>query len=106
MKIETLAIHAGRAVDAATGAVREPIHLSTTFERSVEGGYPRGFSYARADNPNRASLEHAVAALESGTQAVAFASGSAAGSAPPPSATLRLSSASSACSALRSSSSA
>jgi cystathionine gamma-synthase len=78
MKIETLAIHAGRAIDAATGAVREPIHLSTTFERSVEGGYPRGFSYARADNPNRASLERAIAALESGTQAVAFASGSAA----------------------------
>jgi cystathionine gamma-synthase len=78
MKIETLAIHAGRAVDAATGAVREPIHLSTTFERSPEGGYPHGFSYARADNPNRASLERAVAALESGTQAVAFASGSAA----------------------------
>ena len=41
MKIETLAIHAGRAPDPGTGALREPIHLSTTFERSADGSYPR-----------------------------------------------------------------
>ena len=78
MKIETLAIHAGRAADAASGAVREPMHLSTTFERSADGSYPHGYHYARAGNPNRASLERAVAALEGGADAVAFASGSAA----------------------------
>jgi len=78
MKIETLAVHAGREPDPATGAVREPIHLSTTFERDRDGAYPRGYSYSRSDNPNRASLERAVADLERGAGAVAFASGSAA----------------------------
>jgi cystathionine gamma-synthase len=76
VKIETLAIHAGREVDPTTGAVREPIHLATTFERSPDGDYPRGYYYTRAGNPNRASLERAVAALERGHEAVAFASGS------------------------------
>jgi cystathionine gamma-synthase len=78
MKIETIAIHAGREPDAATGAVREPIHLSTTFERGADGAYPHGYYYSRAGNPNRAALERAVAALEGGVAAVAFASGSAA----------------------------
>jgi cystathionine gamma-synthase len=78
MKIETLAIHAGRAPDPATGAVREPIHLSTTFERAADGSYPYGYNYARAGNPNRSSLEAAIAALEGGRAALAFASGSAA----------------------------
>jgi len=78
MKIETLAIHAGRAPDLATGAVREPIHLSTTFERDADGSFRRGYEYTRSGNPNRAALERAVAALEGGGEAVAFASGSAA----------------------------
>ena len=78
MKLETLAIHAGRAPDPTTGAVREPIHLATTFERGADGGYPQGYSYTRAGNPNRAALEQAVAALEGGGEAMAFASGSAA----------------------------
>ena len=78
MKIETLAIHAGREPDPATGAVREPIHLSTTFERGPDGAYPHGYNYGRSGNPNRASLEQAVAALEGGREAVAFGSGSAA----------------------------
>jgi len=78
MKLETLAVHAGRAPDPATGAVREPIHLSTTFERGPDGHYPRGWNYSRTGNPNRDALERAVAALEGGAAAVAFASGSAA----------------------------
>jgi cystathionine gamma-synthase len=78
MKLETLAVHAGRAPDPATGAVREPIHLSTTFERGPDGQYPQGWFYSRSGNPNRAALEQAVAALEGGGEAVAFASGSAA----------------------------
>jgi len=78
MKLETLAIHAGRAPDPATGALREPIHLATTFERNADGSYPRGYYYSRSGNPNRTALEQAVAALEGGDAAVAFASGSAA----------------------------
>lgn len=78
MKIETLAVHAGHAVDATTGAVAAPIHLSTTFERSPDGTYPGGYIYARSDNPTRRSLERGMAMLEGGTDAAAFGSGSAA----------------------------
>ncbi|HEY0794581.1 MAG TPA: aminotransferase class I/II-fold pyridoxal phosphate-dependent enzyme [Acidisarcina sp.] len=73
--IETLAVHAGRTIDSATGAVVAPIQLSTTFEREADGTYPHGFSYSRDDNPNRKSLETCVAALEGGSAALAFSSG-------------------------------
>lgn len=75
MKIETLAVHAGRQVDKATGAVATPIYLSTTFQRGEDGGYPLGFVYSREDNPNRQMLEHCLAALEGGKAALCFASG-------------------------------
>ena len=75
MKIETRAIHAGRRIDPATGAVTPPIHLSTTFERSPSGEYPLGFSYSREDNPNRRALEQCLAEVEGGTQALVFSSG-------------------------------
>ncbi len=77
-RFETLAVHAGHGVDPATGAVTEPIHLSTTFERSPEGAYPHGYLYSRNDNPNRHSLEAALASLEGGSSAAAFGSGLAA----------------------------
>ena len=69
------AVHAGRHIDPATGAITPPIHLSTTFERSPDGEYPRGYSYSREDNPNRHDLEECLAALEGGKQALCFASG-------------------------------
>ena len=78
MKIETLAVHAGQGIDSATGAVSAPIYLSTTFERDVEGSYPRGFMYTRNNNPNREALEHGVSVLEGGEAAAAFGSGTAA----------------------------
>ena len=78
---ETVAVHAARRVDPATGAVAEPIYLSTTFQRGPDGDYPTGFSYSRSDNPNRAALEHALAIIEGGADAAAFASGLAAATA-------------------------
>jgi cystathionine gamma-synthase len=81
LKIETTAVHAGRRIDAVTGAVTPPIQLSTTFERGPDGEYPRGFSYSREDNPNRRALEECLAALEGGKQALAFSSGMAVASA-------------------------
>src|SRR5213082_3237243 len=77
VRLETLAVHAGHEIDAATGAVAAPIHLSTTFERDVEGTYSRGFMYTRNDNPNRKALEQGVSALEGGAAAAAFGSGMA-----------------------------
>jgi len=79
MKIETIAIHAGNKTDDATKAVIQPIVLSTTFQREVDGTYAKGYIYSRASNPNRHQLENVLAALEGGVEAAAFSSGNAAG---------------------------
>jgi cystathionine gamma-synthase len=77
-------LFATRAAQASAGshddarAVAPPIYLSTTFERDDEGEYSGGFEYARPDNPNRRMLERALADLEGGADAAAFASGMAA----------------------------
>lgn len=78
MKLETASIHAGRSIEAGAGDISPAIHLSTTFERDVDGEWSRGYSYARADNPTRRGLEQCIASIEGGECAVAFASGSAA----------------------------
>lgn len=78
MRQETLAVHAGRDIDPATGAVVSPIHLSTTFLRGPDGDFPGGHVYSRSSNPNREALESALAALEGGVAAAAFSSGMAA----------------------------
>ncbi|MEZ4680600.1 MAG: PLP-dependent transferase [Caldilineaceae bacterium] len=78
MKIETIAVHAGKGIDPTTRAVMPPIHLSTTFERAEDGTYPSGYSYIRADNPTRRALEDALVALEGGVCAATFGSGMAA----------------------------
>ncbi len=78
LRLETRAVHSGRGVDPATGAVTLPIHLTTTFERDPDGSFPHGHSYSRTGNPNRAALETALADLEGGVAAAAFASGQAA----------------------------
>jgi cystathionine gamma-synthase len=75
---ETQAIHSGRDIDPATGALTPPIHLSTTFERDGDGSYPHGYVYGRSGNPNRDALETALTTLEKGTETATFASGSAA----------------------------
>lgn len=78
MKIETIAVHAGKEIDPSTRAVMPPIHLSTTYERAEDGTYPSGYSYIRADNPTRRALEDALVALEGGVCAATFGSGMAA----------------------------
>jgi cystathionine gamma-synthase len=76
--LDTLCVHAAHSPEPSTGALAEPIYLSTTFERDADGAYPRGFRYSREGTPNRAALESCLAALEGGIGAVAFASGLAA----------------------------
>ncbi|MGA9421252.1 MAG: aminotransferase class I/II-fold pyridoxal phosphate-dependent enzyme [Rhodanobacteraceae bacterium] len=80
MKFDTLAVHAGAAIDSETGAVTPPLHLSTTFEHAPDGSAPRGFTYQRGDNPTQLRLEQALTALEGGAAALFCASGMAAGS--------------------------
>ncbi|KAI2635083.1 Cys/Met metabolism PLP-dependent enzyme [Xylaria nigripes] len=74
----TLAVHAGAPHDPTTGAVIEPISLSTTFEQTSVGKPVGEYEYSRSSNPNRDNFEKAVAALEHAKYAVAFSSGSAA----------------------------
>jgi len=81
MKKETLAIHATHVQDETANSVATPIFLTTTFERSADGSYPKGHMYSRNSNPNRDALEKGLAALEGGKRAFAFSSGLAAVSA-------------------------
>jgi cystathionine gamma-lyase len=74
----TLAVHAGSPIDQVTGAVIEPISLSTTFAQSAVGKPVGEFEYTRSSNPNRLNFERAIANLEKAKYALAYASGSAA----------------------------
>ncbi len=74
---ETLAIHAGQAPEAETGAVIVPIFQTSTFVQEAVGKH-RGYEYARTGNPTRTALETCLAALEGGRWGLAFASGMAA----------------------------
>lgn len=75
---DTLAVHAGQAPDAATGAVAPPLHLSTTFRHGPAGERVAGYEYQREGNPTNDRLREALAALEGGETACTFASGMAA----------------------------
>jgi len=78
MKFDTLAVHAGAEPDAQTGALSPPIHLSTTFRHGPAGELVDDLEYQRDDHPTQRRLQEAVAALEGGERALAFASGMAA----------------------------
>ncbi|HET7096031.1 MAG TPA: PLP-dependent aspartate aminotransferase family protein [Casimicrobiaceae bacterium] len=75
-KFGTLAIHAGQPPDPATGAVITPIYATSTYAQQSPGVH-QGLDYGRSHNPTRWAYERCVAALESGTDAFAFASGMA-----------------------------
>src|ERR1700684_491360 len=42
-RLNTRCVRAAHAPDAATGAIAEPIYLTTTFERDADGAYSRGY---------------------------------------------------------------
>ena len=75
--LETLAVHAGVEPDPHTGAVMTPIYQTSTFAQADVAQH-KGYDYSRSDNPTRTALHGALAALEGGTYALAFASGMAA----------------------------
>lgn len=75
---DTLVVHTGLEPDPVTQAVAPGFHPSTIF-RYPEDGYPGSdFFYSRHDNPNRRTLEAALADIEGGAHAVTFGSGLAA----------------------------
>ena len=92
-RFDTRAVHAGEQrwgnCEEKPGGdfcpISTPIHLSTTFAHEnveqtdrVLGGEEPGYSYARYGNPTVTAFEEAIASLEGGGRAFAFASGMAA----------------------------
>jgi len=59
--IETILAQAGIRYQEITSIssrdIIPPLHLSTTFERDIDGTYSNGFVYSRHDHPTRALLE-------------------------------------------------
>ncbi|WP_344888950.1 cystathionine gamma-synthase [Actinomadura meridiana] len=75
---DSLALHAGQEPDPTTGAVVPPIYQVSTYKQDGIGGLRGGYEYSRSANPTRTALETCLAAVESGTRGLAFASGLAA----------------------------
>ncbi len=75
---ETRAIQATEPKGDETGSVANAIYPSTTFKREADGTFKSGYIYSRKNNPNRSLLETALAEIEGGELALAFASGMAA----------------------------
>jgi cystathionine gamma-lyase len=76
-RFATRVIHGGQHPDPLTGAVMPPIYATTTYVQSSPGVH-QGYDYARTRNPTRDALQAALADLEGGAAAFAFASGMAA----------------------------
>ena len=83
--VHTLAIHAGEAPDPGTGALVPPLHLATTFHlgtaengAAIFAGEKQAYVYSRWANPTVTTLEKRVAALEHAEAALATGSGMAA----------------------------
>lgn len=77
LAFSTRTVHGGQSHDPTTGAVMVPIYATSTYAQQSPGVH-KGFEYARSQNPTRFAFERAVADLESGANAFAFASGLAA----------------------------
>ncbi len=77
MDTSTICVHGCKKKFDTTGSVATPIFASATFAHPGVG-QSTGFDYSRSLNPTNVHLEDTVAALEGGTEAIAFASGMAA----------------------------
>lgn len=75
----TRVVHGGQHPDPLTGAVMPPIYATSTYVQSSPGVH-KGYDYSRTRNPTRDALQAALANLEGGAAAFAFASGMAASS--------------------------
>ena len=75
-RFATRVIHGGQHPDPLTGAVMPPIYATSTYVQSSPGVH-KGYDYSRTRNPTRDALQAAVANIEGGTAAFAFASGMA-----------------------------
>jgi len=74
----TNAVHAGQRPDPLTGAIMPPVYQTSTYVQPRIGEPLHGYEYARVQNPTREAMQANIAALESGSHGIAFASGLAA----------------------------
>jgi len=80
LRFDTLAIHAGQSPEPITGAVMQPVFLTSTYAQKGPGEHS-GFEYSRTQNPTRFALEANLAALEGGASGLCFNAGLAASTA-------------------------
>jgi len=73
----TRCVHGGQHPDPTTGAVMMPIYATSTYAQEGPAQH-KGYVYGRGHNPTRMAFERAIADLEEGAAAYAFASGMAA----------------------------
>ena len=69
----TSAVHSGVEVDASTGAIIQPIHMSSVYVQPEPGEFK--YDYGRSMNPDFYPLETALAALENADHATVVSSG-------------------------------
>jgi cystathionine gamma-synthase len=72
---ETVAAQAGGAIDAQTGGIVPPLHVTTTFLRDPDNQYRKGYSYGRPDNATVRQVETVLSELEGGAASLVMASG-------------------------------
>lgn len=77
MNKNTICVHGQNHKHDATGALSFPIYQSATFAHPGVG-LSTGYDYSRLQNPTREHLEHLIATLELGVDAMACSSGMAA----------------------------
>ncbi|MEU4242450.1 PLP-dependent aspartate aminotransferase family protein [Actinoplanes sp. NPDC026619] len=69
----TTAVHAGVEPDPTTGALNQPIHMSSVYVQPEPGNFR--YDYGRSMNPDFYPLEKALAALEGAQHATVVSSG-------------------------------
>lgn len=88
MRFDTKAVHAGQHPDEQTGALVQPVYMTSTFVFDEErmdrwlAGTPNEdeiiYTYGRSRNPTQISLQEKIASLENAEAALVTASGMAA----------------------------
>jgi cystathionine gamma-synthase len=72
---ETVTAQAGGLIDAETGAIVAPLHMTSTYLRDADNCYRKGYCYGRPDNATVRQVESVVTQLEGAAKSYAMASG-------------------------------
>ena len=83
LSFNTQAVHGGNVIDSQSGAIRTPIVMANSYAlpddpSTMDWSYTGGLSYTRNSGHNQICLQHKLAALDRGEDAVVFSTGVAA----------------------------